>query len=127
MQDKIKTERHHKKALELYDVLSNCDDFYINKQILKALDALGDALRLYGPDQVLSSYNGGKDADVTMHLLRAAVAKYSRDKGIIFSPKLVYFEVEDDFEEVLKHLAHTEQLFDLEIKRYHCGIVEVLI
>jgi FAD synthetase len=125
MLDKLKIERHHKKALELYDRFLNCDDGYVDKHIKKALNALGDALRLYGPDQVLSSYNGGKDADVTMHLLRAAVAKYSFDKGVIFSPKLVYFEVEDDFEEVIEHIANTEQLFDLEIKRYHCGIVEV--
>lgn len=125
MEANPKAQRHHDKSLELYEKLFNCNDSYINKHITKALSSLSDALRLYGPEQVLSSYNGGKDADVTMHLLRAAVAKYSRDKGVIYSPKLIYFAVDDDFEEVLEHISNTENLFDLEVQRYHCGIVEV--
>ena len=34
------------------------------------LQVLRDSLRLYGPDQLIGSYNGGKDAVVIMHLHR---------------------------------------------------------
>lgn len=68
----------HETSLSLYDKLRECKDGYISSRVNSALDILYDALRLYGPDQVFSSYNGGKDAVVIMHLLRAAVAKYSQ-------------------------------------------------
>ena len=69
-------------SLNLYHRLRACDDGYIAAKVNSALDILFDALRLYGPDQLFSSYNGGKDAVVIMHLLRAITAKYS--EGIYF-------------------------------------------
>ena len=117
-------QRHYKKALAFYNQLRSCDDVYIREAVDVALDCLGDALRLYGPSLLLSSYNGGKDADIVMHLLRAAIAKYSMDHNKIHVPKLVYFSVEDEFPEVLEHISYTEQLFDLQLKRYNCGILD---
>ena len=52
--------------------LSDMSDAYAS-----ALQVLADALRLYGPECVYGSYNGGKDAVAIMHLLRAAIAHYS--------------------------------------------------
>lgn len=117
--------KHHRCSLDFHDKLRACKDEYISHHVNTALDVLSDALRLYGPQHLLSSYNGGKDADVTMHLLRAAVAKYSANAGVIRRPKLVYFAVEDDFPEVIEYITYAESLFDLKVQRYDCGIVEV--
>jgi len=43
----------------------------LSAAINASLAVLADALRLYGPDSVVASYNGGKDADVVMSLMRA--------------------------------------------------------
>jgi hypothetical protein len=77
----ITQESAHKESLQFYHSLRDYKDSYISSQINSALDTLLDALRLFGPSHVFSSYNGGKDADVIMHLLRAAIAKYSDDHG----------------------------------------------
>lgn len=74
---------YHKDALELFKNIRECKDGYISARLNAAVDVLIDALRLYGSDQLFSSYNGGKDAVVIMHLLRAAAAKYSEDCGTI--------------------------------------------
>lgn len=77
-------------GLEFYSALRKCNDSYISGPINAALDTLLDSLRLFGPSRVFSSYNGGKDADVIMHLLRAANAKYSQDHGGLGWVGLVY-------------------------------------
>lgn len=120
----IVCQRHYTKALTFYNELRSCEDTYVRESINSALDTLSDALRLYGPDQLLSSYNGGKDADIVMHLLRAAIAKHSFDNNTIYVPKLVYFSVDDEFPEVLEHISYSEHLFDLQLKRYSCGIID---
>ncbi len=124
--DVTKLDRHHAKAMKFYKALRNCKDEYIRHHINSALETLSDAIRMYGPLQLLSSYNGGKDADVIMHLLRAVVANYSSEQGAIYMPKLVYFAVEDEFDEVLHHIKRSESLFDLEVVTYNCSIAEVI-
>jgi 3'-phosphoadenosine 5'-phosphosulfate sulfotransferase (PAPS reductase)/FAD synthetase len=114
-------------GLQFYEFLRNCKDNYISKPINHALNLLLDAFRLYGPDRVFSSYNGGKDADIIMHLLRAVCAKYAADNKVACQPTLIYFAIDDEFPEVLTHISRSEKLFNLNIVRYDCGIVEVSI
>ena len=109
-------------SLALYEKLRSCKDGYMSAPLNSALNILADALRLYGPDQLFASYNGGKDAEVLLHLMRAVFAKYSADKGIICQPKLIYFAVTDEFKEVLAHLNDSERMLRLDLKRYDCGI-----
>ena len=138
-------DKYYTNSLEFYHVLRNCRDGYISQHINHALDILTDAYRLYGPDHLISSYNGGKDADVIMHLLRAVSAKYAEDhktaksnssndsinnnnnsnKGSHIS-KLVYFAIDDEFDEVIRHINFTKQLYHLDIVQYDCGIVQGL-
>lgn len=112
-------------SLQFYHALRSCKDQYISSHVNKALDSLSDALRLYGPNHVFSSYNGGKDADVIMHLLRAVFAKYSDDRGVDVSPEMVYFYNPDEFEEVTEHIERSKTLYNLNITTYDNGIVEV--
>lgn len=117
----------HQDSLAFYHTLRNCKDDYISKHINSALDILVDSFRLYGPRHLISSYNGGKDADVVMHLLRAVAAKFSFDKGATISPKLVYFAIEDEFSAVVDHIKFTQQLYGLDISKYDGGIVQVRV
>jgi hypothetical protein len=93
-------ERHHVDSLAFYHALRDCKDGYIAKHVNTALDVLSDAVRLYGSRYLMSSYNGGKDADVIMHLLRAVTAKFEQEKGVPCRPQLVYFAIDDEFDEV---------------------------
>lgn len=122
--DKTVSELENTNDLEFYHRLRSCKDGYIAQHINHALDILNDAIRLYGPKQLFSSYNGGKDADVIMHLLRAAMAKYSFDTGKKSNLELIYFVNEDEFVEVEQHINRSEQTFGLNILRYNCSIVQ---
>lgn len=112
-------------SLALYEKLRSCDDAYMSKQLNSALDILSDALRLYGPQQLFASYNGGKDAVVVLHLLRAVAAKQTADTGIECSPEFIYFAVKDEFPEVLEHIKETEEMYTLNLREYETGISQV--
>ena len=114
--------RSHEDSLQLYHQMRECKDGYIAEKLHNAIDILTDALRLYGPDQLFSSYNGGKDAVVLMHILRAVVAKYSADRGKIYRPKFIYFAVEDEFPEVLEHIKETAKQLALDLISYETNI-----
>lgn len=45
--------------------------------------------------------------------------------GMPYSPQLVYFAIEDEFEEVLEHIGRAEKRFSLDLTRYKCGIAQV--
>ena len=92
------------------------------KAVHSALDVLDDALRLYGPQHIYSSFNGGKDAVVIMHLLRASIAKYSKDRKEAHRPQLVYFAVSDEFPEVLEFIEQSEREFGIEVLRSNSSI-----
>lgn len=115
----------HQSSLELYNKFRSFKDGYIANHLNSALDVLYDALRLYGPKQLFSSFNGGKDAVVIMHLLRAATAKYSQDTGAIHRPQFVYFAIKDEFPEVIEHINECEELYCLDLVRYDSGISQV--
>jgi 3'-phosphoadenosine 5'-phosphosulfate sulfotransferase (PAPS reductase)/FAD synthetase len=92
-----------------------------------SLESLGQTLRLFGARAVVTSFNGGKDAVVILHLVRAAMAKFALDEaremssrdievgneGLFESslavtalpPRVLYFDVADDFDEVRAFVA----------------------
>ena len=99
--------------IEFYNTIIACKDVHLSSQINISLGILADALRLYGPSNVVASYNGkdschtdhnfhtyimdaikiliiqiqlgGKDADVVMHLMRAAMANYKLQNEVFHS------------------------------------------
>lgn len=91
-----------------------------------ALVVLSDALRIFGPENVVASYNGGKDAVAIMHILRAALAAYSVEHDTLWRPKLIYFSNEKEFPEVEKLVFDTVSRYDLELVVFDQGFVEGL-
>jgi FAD synthetase len=105
-----------------------CADSYVAPEIKEALKCLDHAYRLYGPESVICSYNGGKDAVVILHLLRAAHAHYFRscrqgDSSIQpCRPRAVYFDHKDEFPEVLSLLHSTVGAYDLDMVAFEQGV-----
>ncbi len=112
------SQRQYEDSLQLHDALVTCSDSYVAPGIQEALNCLDHAYRLYGPESVVVSYNGGKDAVVILHLLRAAHAHYHRQHdgdAPIIRPRAIYFDHKDEFPEVLKLLHDTVQDYDLDM------------
>lgn len=123
------TQSAYEAALALYDALDSCTDSYVATLIQDALRVLNHAYRLYGPECVVCSYNGGKDACVIVHLLRAAHANFLREKqkkqcagGKLIKPRMIYFEHADEFPEVEALLHDTCKQFDLNMVSFEKGI-----
>lgn len=115
----------YEEALALYDAFDTCTDSYVATLIQDALRVLHHAYRLYGPRNVVCSYNGGKDACVIVHLLRAAHANFLRDekkKEKLTKPRMIYFEHADEFPEVETLLHDTCKRFDLNMVSFEKGI-----
>jgi FAD synthetase len=81
--------------------------------VAAALDDIDAALRLYGRDGVLLSFNGGKDATVLLHLARAAYHRAG-----LGPPLCVYWHESDCFPEVDAFVVDTTQRFGLQLRRY---------
>jgi FAD synthetase len=122
---------HYSDALEFYNCLRECDDPYLAQQIKEALDCLDGAYRLYGPAHVIGSYNGGKDAVVVLHLMRAAHAHYynislnnnnnnNNNNNCLprLRPRVVFFDHPDEFPEIIALLQETVGQYDLDMIQF---------
>ena len=119
----------HQSALELYRELRACTDEYISPLLQSTLSDLEMAYRLYGPYCMVGSYNGGKDAVVIFHLMRAVHAHFCeemrRECGpdyLIPRPRTIYFQHEDEFPEVESLLEETVGLYDLDMIAFKEGV-----
>mmetsp|Transcript_18302 Transcript_18302/g.30557 ORF Transcript_18302/g.30557 Transcript_18302/m.30557 type:complete len:551 (+) Transcript_18302:109-1761(+) len=103
-------------ALALHSKLqqraSKGDDFGL--AIKASLDVCSQALRLYGPGCVVTSFNGGKDAVAILHLMRAALAEHNRKIGTSHSLRVIFFEQAEEFTEVEVFVHNTLTHYGLE-------------
>jgi len=113
-------------SYKLYKKLTEGEATKDTEHYASALGVLTDAFRLYGPECVYGSYNGGKDAVVIMHLMRAALAGYSAKKGQLYRPRLIYFSHPKEFPEVEVLVKETVEAFDLELTTFAGGFVQGL-
>lgn len=120
------SQEEYQESLKLYERLMECADSYVSPGIKEALKCLDHAYRLYGPESVLCSYNGGKDAVVILHLLRAAHAHYydehHDEDAQPIRPRAVYFDHKDEFPQVLQLLHDTVKDYDLDMIAFEQGI-----
>ena len=119
------SEEQFSASLALYDRFMQCSDSFIEPGIKAALDTLDHAYRLYGPESVICSFNGGKDAIVILHLLRAAHAKYYNSTSggkVPIRPRVIYFDHEDEFPEVTSFLKDSVNTHDLDMVAFEKGI-----
>lgn len=101
----------------------SCEDSCVSPGIKSALNTLDHAYRLYGPNSVICSFNGGKDAVAILHLLRAAHAKHYNTTGEIpVRPRAAYFNNDDEFPDVLTFLSESVDKFDLDMIAFENGI-----
>ena len=107
-------------ALELHRALRTCakEDTPIGRAVSKGLETLSDALRLYGPEGVVASFNGGKDAVVILHLMRAALAAHNEASGGSARLRAIFFEVDDEFPEVDAFVRDSVSAYGLDLVAY---------
>ena len=117
----------YEDSLDLYDRLVQCTDSYVSGPIKTALSCLDHAFRLYGPSSVICSFNGGKDAVVILHLVRAAYAAYCKQQQIdddrcpVIQPRVIYFDHADEFPEILSFLHEQVLQLDLDMICFQQG------
>lgn len=120
------SEETYRDSLELYESFMQCTDSYVAGPIQAALTCLDHSLRLYGPASVLCSFNGGKDAVVILHLVRAAFAKHYKQqsaagKSSIVRPRVVFFDHADEFPEIIAFVRSTVTGLDLDMICFEQG------
>ncbi len=117
------SQDQYEESLRLYERLMSCKDSYISPGIQSALNTLDHAYRLYGPNSVICSFNGGKDAVVILHLVRAIHAKYYNSTGETpIRPRSVYFNNDNEFSEVTSFLEDSVDMYDLDMVAFEHGV-----
>lgn len=126
------SEAAYKSSIDLHDRLTSCTDPYIAPALTSALHDLEMAYRLYGPYCMVGSYNGGKDACVIFHLMRAVHAKFccnvlekqsddQKEQFMIPRPRVIYFQHPDEFPSVISLLEETVEKYDVEMLAFEEG------
>ncbi|KAL7477951.1 hypothetical protein ACHAW6_003738 [Cyclotella cf. meneghiniana] len=118
-------------SLDLHARITSCTDPYLSPMLASAMHDLEMAYRLYGPYCMVGSYNGGKDACVIFHLMRAAHANCCRalleqqqqqqQQFIIPRPRVIYFQHLDEFPSVTSLLHSTVTKYDAEMLAFENG------
>ncbi|KAG8461354.1 hypothetical protein KFE25_010541 [Diacronema lutheri] len=139
-QPAAQSEAAFARALGLHARFAACECPRLGPPLRRALEIFADAFRLYGADGVLGSFNGGKDAVVIFHLMRAALAHHQQGLAdretsapgqlppapLRAKPQLIYFHDAREFGEVEDFVAAAVADADAQLHTYEGGIVEGL-
>jgi len=83
-------------------------------KVRTSLGVLKDTLLLGGSKRVVTAFNGGKDAVVVLHLLRAALVEIGSDDP----PQAVFFQGDNEFEEIIKFTNSTAEELGVALETY---------
>eukprot|EP00584_Thalassiosira_punctigera_P016619 CAMPEP_0172554626 /NCGR_PEP_ID=MMETSP1067-20121228/55516_1 /TAXON_ID=265564 ORGANISM="Thalassiosira punctigera, Strain Tpunct2005C2" /NCGR_SAMPLE_ID=MMETSP1067 /ASSEMBLY_ACC=CAM_ASM_000444 /LENGTH=767 /DNA_ID=CAMNT_0013343031 /DNA_START=294 /DNA_END=2597 /DNA_ORIENTATION=- len=115
-------------ALDLHERMRMCTDPFIAPILKSTLHDIEMSYRLYGPFCMVGSYNGGKDAVVIFHLMRAVHAHHcsemqkADDGFMIPRPRVIYFQHSDEFPEILSLLDETVEKIDVDMLAFKEGV-----
>jgi FAD synthetase len=115
-----------RSSLALYRKMEACKDDELSPVLARAIEICRSGLRLFGPQRLITSYNGGKDAVVIMQLHRAVMAQYSLEVGRIHRPRAIYFNITHEFPEVREFVFRTSAQHGLDLAVYNSSFVEGL-
>lgn len=79
---------------------------------------------MYGPENVFTGFNGGKDCTVLLHLMIAVLKK--RYPGHKAKPYCMYVQNANPFQDIDTFILHCQQYFDLEVITISASIKEAL-
>lgn len=153
--EKLWSDKALEDGLQLYSKLVELStrEGSFGRAVRSSLDILNASFRLYGPENVILSFNGGKDATVALHLTRAVLAHYyyeeERDSSTVCSSgsdrsdptssirngsqcdvvgtrkalTVIYFEDPSEFPEVTKFIGEMVEEYELDRRHYGCDFV----
>jgi len=92
----------------------------VKNEVAEAVQVLEEALERFSFEELSLSFNGGKDCTVVLHLLRAVLNNKfeSRPDKSISVFKVVYFQKDDEFQEMHDFMAEMKLKFELKIDMY---------
>lgn len=119
------SESAFQRNLQTFHQLAESNDEYLQPYLQSALSSLNDALRLYQPDSLIISFNGGKDASLILYLTIAAMAQYYDQHPSLprYRPRAVYFDHPDEFPAVRTYSRATSSIetADLDLWAFSAG------
>lgn len=103
-------------------------DIKLRKSLLSCISIIESALEQYDIDKLALSFNGGKDACVTFHLLRYVLYKKYIDRpsstDTLANIKIIYFYDEKEFPEITAFMQHLKTKYKFEYIVYSCTFKE---
>ena len=115
-------------GLALYNQLQRTaeDDTPLGRTLARSLRVLHDAFRLYGTDRVVTSFNGGKDAVVVLHLSLAVLAAHNEETNANGRLRTIFFETDDEFPEIKAFVHETVAASGVELIASGMGFADGL-
>eukprot|EP00735_Rhodelphis_limneticus_P006737 TRINITY_DN19170_c0_g1::TRINITY_DN19170_c0_g1_i1::g.2340::m.2340 TRINITY_DN19170_c0_g1::TRINITY_DN19170_c0_g1_i1::g.2340 ORF type:complete len:233 (+),score=8.10,sp/Q6ING7/FLAD1_XENLA/40.10/1e-44,PAPS_reduct/PF01507.14/2.8e+03,PAPS_reduct/PF01507.14/1.2e-21 TRINITY_DN19170_c0_g1_i1:70-768(+) len=109
--------------MELISTLRTCQDETFAHLFDETVEFFSRCVALYSPNELVFSFNGGKDCTVVFHLLRAALALHYGDGTSNFDEKLylrqihfIYFKEKQPFPEIEEFIRSTSQTYQIQIE-----------
>lgn len=97
----------------------------LQNALRSAMNILREAVAQFGPKTLATAFNGGKDATVVLHLVRAALATASHTSpGGSPNVLCMYLTEENAFEEVDKFVHETVNRYDISAVEQEGGFKE---
>lgn len=108
------SKRAYDSSLSLYRSITLSTS--IRPLIQQSIAVIYNTFQLYGPSNIITSFNGGKDAVVILELMRVVHANFhsiSNSTDNIKPPRTVYFHDQHEFPQLVQFIHSSVNLYDL--------------